>query len=143
MRTPKSRFYAGESGRAVAGPLIVISTFRVRQGAADELRQYYARIAEIVEAKEPRVIAFNGILNDHETELTSIQVHPDTDSMDYHLKVLTENWDESFSRYAEVLGSVSIEYYGTTPASALEMDAGREGVSVKSRHVDGFIRTVG
>jgi hypothetical protein len=129
-----------KKGAPVAKPLIVVSTFKVRDGAADALRGYYQRVAGIVEANEPRVIAFNGFLNEDATEMTSVQVHPDAASMDFHMEVLRDNWDESFGEYAELLEQVSIEYYGAPPASALEMDAGREGVRVKPRHIGGFTR---
>lgn len=121
-------------------PLIVVSTYKVREGAADALAGYYRRVAGIVEANEPNVIAFNGYLNEDATEMTNVQVHPDATSMDFHMQVMQDNWDESFSEYAELLEYVSVEYYGNPPASALDMDASREGVGVKPRHLGGFTR---
>lgn len=35
--------------------------------------------------------------------MTSIQVHPDTDSMEFHMQVLKDNWDALFSEYGEML----------------------------------------
>jgi hypothetical protein len=122
-------------------PLIVTSTFRVKEGKLEELKRYYKRILEIVEANEPQLIAFHGFLNEDGTEMTSIQVHPDTASMDFHMQVLRENWDESFSEYGEMLEVISVEYYGTAPESALEMDLqGEWGLSLKPIHIAGFTR---
>lgn len=46
---------------------------------------YDKEILKIVETNEPQVIAFHGFLNEDGTEMTSIQVHPDTASMDFHM----------------------------------------------------------
>jgi hypothetical protein len=123
-------------------PLIVVSTFRVKEGKAAELKSYYQSIADIVAANEPQIIAFYGFLNEAATEMTSIQVHPDTASMDFHMQVLRDNWDESFSRYSELVEAISVDYYGTPPPSALDMDLQREyRLGLKPRHLAGFVRT--
>jgi len=123
-------------------PLLVVTTLKVKAGMAEKLREYYRRILEIVETNEPRVIAFHGFLNEEETELTSIQVHPDAESMAWHMQVLADNWDESFSQYAEMLQTTGIDYYGTAPQSALDFDAGgKYPVGLKPRHVAGFTRS--
>ena len=124
-------------------PLIFISTFRVKEGKREQLEQIYKKIVAIVEDKEPQIIAFNAFLNEEGTEMTSIQVHPDPTSMDFHMEVLRENWDESLSEYSQLIepDGVRVEYYGTPPASALEMDiqAGVEPI-LKPRHIAGFTR---
>lgn len=127
----------------MTGPVIVLTTFKVTEDKLPALTEYYQRVAELVETNEPRIIAFNGFLNDAGTEMTSIQVHPDSASMEFHMQVLRDNWDEYFNENAEMLELeyLSIAYYGTPPASALEMDAGRDNVSVKPRHMAGFTRT--
>lgn len=122
-------------------PLIVISTLRVKEGKLEEIRRYYKKVLEIVEHNEPQVIAFHGFLNEEGTEMTSIQVHPDTASMDFHMQVLRDTWDESFSEYGQMLEMISIAYYGSPPASALEMDRQSEwGLSLKPVHIAGFTR---
>ena len=67
-------------------PLIVVTKARVKEGKLGDFMGYYEKIVQIVEANEPRVIAFNGFLNEDGTQMTSIQVHPDTASMDFHCK---------------------------------------------------------
>ena len=123
-------------------PLIVISTFRVKEGKLEDLHRYYKKIVAIVEANEPQIIAFHGFLNEDGTEMTSIQVHPDTASMEFHMQVLKENWDESFSEYSQMADGIRGEYYGTPPASALEMtiQTGADPI-IKPLHVAGFTRS--
>lgn len=123
-------------------PLIVISTLKVKEGKLEDLKRYYKRILDIVETNEPRLIAFHGFLSEDGMEMTSIQVHPDTASMDFHMQVLRENWDESFSEYGRMLEMTRIEYYGTPPESALEMDQQSEwGLSLSPLHIAGFTRS--
>jgi hypothetical protein len=126
-------------------PLIYLSTYRVKEGKREQLEKYFEKVFDIVERNEPQIIAFHAFLNEVGTELTSIQIHPDTASLDFHMQVLRENWDESFSEYADLfeLDGVRIEYYGTPPASALEMDI-QGGVDpiLKPHHVAGFTRAM-
>lgn len=120
-------------------PLIVISKFRVKEGKLEELRQYYKKILDIVEANKTQMIAFHGFLNEEGTELTSIQVHPNTASMEYHMQVLKENWDESFSQYTQMVEGTTIEYYGTPPESALAMnEQSKQVLTVRPVHIAGF-----
>lgn len=126
----------------MTAPLIVVSTLRVKESKLEEIRRYYKKILEIVERNEPQLIAFHGFLNEEGTEMTSIQVHPDRASMDFHMQVLRDNWDESFSEYGQMLEMSTIAYYGSPPESALQMDEqGGWRVSRKPVHIAGFTRS--
>ena len=122
-------------------PLFVVSTFKVKEGRVDDVKKHYKKVSDIVEANEPQLIAFHGFLSEDETEMTSVQVHPDTESMEFHMQVLKDNWDQSFSQYAEILEPLSIAYYGTPPRSALDFDTRRKyATGLKPRHIAGFTR---
>jgi hypothetical protein len=123
-------------------PLVVITKFRVKEGKLEDLQRYYRKILNTVEANEPRIIAMHAFVNESGTEMTSIQVHPDTASMDSHMQVIKDNWDESYSQYGQMMEVISIEYFGTAPESALEMDRqGDWGLNVQPRHLAGFTRS--
>jgi quinol monooxygenase YgiN len=123
----------------MSAPLIVISRFKVKEGRLEDFKEYYQKIVDIIEANEPQMVAFHGFLNEAGTEMTSIQVHPDTESMDRHMRVLRDNWDESFSQYAQLVQQTAIEYFGTPPASALSLQL-QEGVTqtINSQYVAGL-----
>lgn len=123
-------------------PLIYISKYRVKEGKRKQFEEFYKKVFAIVEANEPQFIAFHAFLNEDGTEMTNIQVHPDTASMDFHMQVLRENWDESFSEFSQMLDIVSVEYFGTPPASALEMDLQLDlSPNLNPLHIAGFTRT--
>jgi hypothetical protein len=123
-------------------PLIVITKSTINEGRERDIAKWHQRIDSIVERNEPQIIAFHAFLNEDATEMTSIQVHPDAASMELHMQVLGENWDESFSDFAQLLKIQSVEYYGNPAASAVRMDRERGlAVTVHPRHLGGFTRS--
>jgi len=123
-------------------PLIVISRFRVNEGKLEELKSYYQKILNIIESNQTRMIAFHGFLSEDGTEMTSIQVHPDTASMEYHMQVLKENWDQSFSQYSQMVQGTTIDYYGDPPESAIKMnDMSKQDLKIHPVHIAGFTHT--
>jgi hypothetical protein len=71
---------------------------------------------ELVEAKEPLLIAFNVFFNEDETAMTRIHVHPDAASIDFHMQVMTQGVGEDMVGWidrADFLEPKHIEIYGT------------------------------
>jgi hypothetical protein len=120
-------------------PLIIISKFRVREGKLEELKRYYQKILDVVEAHNTQAIAFHGFLNEDGTEFIAIQVHPNTASMEYHMQVVKDNYDENFSQFTQMLEGTTIEYFGTPPESALAMnEISKQVLTVCPVHIAGF-----
>jgi hypothetical protein len=59
-------------------PFISIATLRIKEGKLDDFTRSYREVVETVKEHEPRIIAFHGFVNEDGTEMTIIQVHPDT-----------------------------------------------------------------
>lgn len=137
----------GDRGLAMGGthmvaPLILVSTFKVKEGSLEDFKAYYDRLIDIVQTKEPRIIGFHGYLSQDGTEMSSIQIHPDAASFELHMQVLKENWDESFSTYATMVEGIRVDYYGATPPeSALELSRqSGQDIGIKPVHIAGFTR---
>jgi hypothetical protein len=109
-------FHAREGG-AMAGPFIFISHSRIKEGRLDEFKKGLRKMAEFVEANEPRVIAFEAYLNDDGTEVTGVQIHPDADSMAFHMQVAFEK----IMQFDQYLDTQSVEVYGVPNDSVLGM----------------------
>jgi len=123
-------------------PLIVVTKLKVLEGQLENLKTYYKKLFEIFEAKEPRLIAFHGFLNQEGTEATSIQVHPDTASMERHMQVGREVWEEASKGFGKMFEVAEVSYYGTPPQSALDMDEGGPWrLSLNPQHIAGFTRS--
>jgi uncharacterized protein YndB with AHSA1/START domain/quinol monooxygenase YgiN len=132
-------------GATMSQPFIHIGTFRIKEGKFEEVTRSYREVVETVEEHEPRMIAFHGFVNEDGTEMTVIQLHPDTASMDFHMQVLTDKLGEYVARALgpDLIELRRSEYYGTPSESALEMDRQIPGLAVdfKPIHVAGFTRT--
>jgi len=122
-------------------PFIYIGTYEIKEGKRDDLARYHRDFVEFVEASEPRLIAFNAYVNDEGTEVAIVQVHPDVDSMEFHMKVIREHVEHAAW---EFLGdTVSEHIYGTVTDSALETmrQQGSPGPEVMSHGIGGFTRS--
>jgi hypothetical protein len=129
-------------------PLIFVSTWKIREGRLEDYKQFSKELIKHIKAKEPQLIAFNMYFNEDETEMTSIQVHSDAASMDFHMQVLAKVIGEDMIEWidrADFLEPKHIEIYGTPSAKLLEadqplVDAGIPQ-SVKPLHFAGFTRS--
>jgi hypothetical protein len=102
-------------GGAMSAPFIVISRSRVKPGKAEAYGLWCEEFCRFVEENEPRLLAFNVYETDDRGISVVVQVHPDAESMEYHLKLYGEKVRETFG-YVDVL---SIDICGE-PSEALE-----------------------
>jgi quinol monooxygenase YgiN len=130
---------------AMSQPFIYVGTLRIKEGKLEEVTRTFKEVADTVMEHEPRVIAFHGFVNEEGTEMTVIQVHPDTASMDFHMQVLEEKLSEHVAKALgpEFFEFRRAEYYGTPSESSLAMDRQipRLAIDIKPKHVAGFTRT--
>ncbi len=126
----------------MTAPFILVSRFRVKAGSPDDVRDYARRVTELVEAHEPRVIALHAFLSEDGTELSTFHLHPDTASMEFHMQVQQDHWDEIIGPAASMLEGISVDFYGAMPPeSALEnFRRVGSGVGIMPIHLAGFTR---
>jgi quinol monooxygenase YgiN len=124
-------------------PFIFIGTHAIREGKLQDFKQQWLELLEVVEAKEARLIAFNAYVNQDGTELTVVQVHPDADSMLFHMQVARDHISEAYQSVLEK--AKRIDVYGKPTAAVLEMISQLAGsevpLSVKAHHLGGFTRS--
>ena len=77
-------------------PFVFITTSKIKEGKLDEYRAFTRKSVEIIHANEPRLIAFSTYINEDGTKATTVQVHPDVESMIFHLQVMRERMDIAF-----------------------------------------------
>jgi hypothetical protein len=70
----------------VTAPFIFIATNRLKPGKLDHEKKRVPDLVGFIQANEPRLIAFNEYANDEGTEVAVVQVHPDADSMVFHMQ---------------------------------------------------------
>jgi hypothetical protein len=124
-------------------PFIFIGTYTLREGKLQDFKQQWLELLEMVEAKEPRLIAFHAYVNEDGTELTGVQVHPDADSMLFHMQVARDHISEAYQSVLEK--TERIDVYGKPSDAVLEMIrqlAGSEvPLNVNAYHLGGFTRS--
>lgn len=123
------------------GPFIYIGTFTLERDKRQEAREALRRLVDVVEANEPRLIGFNVYLDEEGATASVVQIHPDPDSMEFHMKVISEHLAGA-SGFLE--GTVSEQIYGRPTPSLADLLArwAVPGVPVTSMpdHEAGFLR---
>src|ERR1700676_1064815 len=126
----------------MSGAFIFVATNRLKPGRFEDEKRRVPELCEFLEVNEPRLIAFNEYSNDDGTEVSVVQVHPDTDSMAFHMEVVRERAERAYMETLE--STTSIQVYGTPTSAILEMLARSAGsgvpVTVKPHHLGGFTR---
>jgi hypothetical protein len=124
-------------------PFIFIGTHTLKEGKLEDFKKSCGGLVEVVEANEPRLIAFNLYVNQDGTEVTVVQVHPDADSMLFHMQVAREHISEAYHSTLEK--TERIDVYGKPSDTVLEMISQLAGsevpLSVKAHHLGGFTRS--
>ncbi len=126
----------------MSGPFIFIATNRLKAGKLEAERKRVPELSDFIEANEPRVLAFNEYASEDGREVGVVQVHPDAESMEFHMSTVAEH---AARAYAETLeATTSIQVYGTPTDAVLKMLSHHAGagvsLTVKRHHLGGFTR---
>lgn len=100
----------------MAGPIVFISHFAVKEGKLDALRQLTQEATQRLEAAKPRTLAFGGYLAEDGAQMSFVHVFADASSMDEHF----EGAEERSSVAYELLDPKGWEIYGEPSQSALQ-----------------------
>ncbi|MGD2157155.1 MAG: hypothetical protein PVG14_02555 [Anaerolineales bacterium] len=122
-------------------PIVFVSTHKIKEGKLDALKESYQEGTRFMEANKPQTVAFLHYLNEDATEISTVHVFPDAESMELHM----EGIGERAGRAAEFLDFECFELYGNPSEAVLEMmarSAERSGVTLnlKPEHLSGYLR---
>jgi hypothetical protein len=101
----------------MSGPLIFNSRSRIKPGMVEQYRAHCAAATELVESEEPQMIAFNSYESEDGTDVSTLQIHPDADSLDTHFKLYRERL---MDRSIAALDTYEINVFGTPSQAARE-----------------------
>jgi hypothetical protein len=124
----------------MTAPLVHLITGSIKGGQLEAYRKFAQEHAEFAEAKHPRLLAFHLYLSADGREVTSFQVHPDADSMDFFIKEVVATHGVKAFEYLEQ-GSERSEVYGTLNQATVEQFR-QYGVALRHSpyHLAGFTR---
>lgn len=92
----------------MAEPLFFVDSSEIREGKLEQLKTAIHDLVEFVESNEPRPIAYNVYLNESGTRMTVAQIHPDSASMEFHLKMA----GPAFAKFADLIQLSAMDIYG-------------------------------
>jgi len=72
-------------------PFVYIGTHTIKEGKLEEFKKMWPEHVELVETNEPRLIAFHAFLDEAGSRVAIVQVHPDAESMRFHMQVISEH----------------------------------------------------
>jgi hypothetical protein len=130
-----------ERGTIMSGPFIYVGTWTIKPGQQEVARKSLAEHADFIETNEPRLIAFHIYFDDAGTKAGVVQVHPDAESMDYHMQLIAEH----LAGAGEFIGEILTEqcYGAPTDSFAKELEGYASSgipVTVLPVHGGGFTR---
>lgn len=94
-----------------------VDTSRIEPGRLGALKEDLKDLASFVEANVPRAIAYHTYISDDEKQMTVVQVHPDSRSLEHHMTVAAKE----FPKFKDHLRLERIEVYGEVSKKVLEM----------------------
>jgi len=126
----------------VSGPFIFIATNKLKPGKLEDERERVRELSDFIAANEPRLLAFNEYADETGTEVGVVQVHPDAQSMQFHMNVVRER---AATAYAETLdATTTVQVFGTPDDTILQMLRQQAGagvdLSIKPHRLGGFTR---
>jgi hypothetical protein len=104
-------------------PFIYVGTYRLKPGKLDSFKETCAGLAEYVESNEPRLLAFNFYSDDNDegAEVSCVQVHPDAESMVFHMELLRQHISGAVEQDGPIDVVTTNQIYGTPNERVLEM----------------------
>jgi hypothetical protein len=103
--------------RSMSEPLISLDTSLIRDGRLNELKEAVTELVEFVRSNEPRPIAYEIYFDEAGSRMTVVQVHPDSASMEYHMRVA----GPAFAGFAELITLSTLDVYGKPSEELLEL----------------------
>src|SRR5205823_4485857 len=90
-------------GTIMSGPFIYVGTWTIKPGKLEVARKALAEHADFIETNEPRLIAFHIYFDEQGSKAGVVQLHPDAESMDFHMKLLSEHLAGASEFIGEIL----------------------------------------
>lgn len=125
----------------MSAAFVTITVGKIKDGKLEEFKSQATQIVGMVQEHEPRVIAFHTALSEDQSQVLGMQFHPDAASMEFHLKVLRENIEQTGS----LLDIQEFMVLGEASEPILDMmnKLAEAGVKVQHmpQHLVGFTRS--
>jgi hypothetical protein len=89
-------------------PLIFVDSSEIREGKLEDLKKAIDDMVDFIEANEPRPLLYHVYLDADGTRMTVVQVHPDSESMEFHMTAAAH----IFRGFVDLVAMASMHIYG-------------------------------
>lgn len=113
-------------------PIVYVDISGIREGKLKKLKMAMKDLASFVEANVPQLISYGFWLDETQTQMTVVALHPDSASIEYHM----DECGPEFRKFAELIQLSRIDVYGDVSESV------RERLHRKARMLGGGTVTV-
>ena len=134
----------GEPQHSAPELIVYVDHSDIHEGRTEDLKEGIPRVVDVIERREPQLIAYGFHLDEDSARMTVTAVHPDSASLELHLEV----GREEFRKLGDMITLRQIEVYGSISDTVREMLVqkaamlGGSGVTVTERF-SGFARPAG
>jgi quinol monooxygenase YgiN len=97
-------------------PLVFVDSSEIREGKLEELKRAVDEMVAFIEANEHRPILYRVYLSGDETRMTVVQVHPDSESMEFHMAAAAD----VFRGFVDLVSMSSMDIYGAPSERLLD-----------------------
>ena len=105
----------------MSGPILVVDSSDIREGKLEEVKAGVDELVAFVEANEAEPLAYDIYFDEGRAQMTVVQIHPDSASLERHLTVA----GPVFRRFADLLTLGRVDVYGRVSEAALEQLRGK------------------
>ena len=124
--------------------ILVVDSSDIRDGKLEEVKARVEELVAFVEANEAEPLAYDIYFDEAGTQMTVVQIHPDSASLERHLTIA----GPAFRKFADLLALARVDVYGEPSEKALKQAhekarlLGGGAVEVDALHA-GFTRLAG
>jgi hypothetical protein len=97
-------------------PIVYIDHSDIRDGSLKELKAGIRRLVDFIDAREPQLITYGFYIDEDQSKMTVVSVHPDSASLELHMDI----GGGEFRKLAHLITLTAIECYGRPSEKALE-----------------------
>jgi hypothetical protein len=106
----------GSVREPMSSPILVVDSSDIREGKLEEVKAGVEDLVAFVEANEAEPLAYDIYFDEAGAQMTVVQIHPDSTSLESHLTVA----GPVFRRFADLLTLVRVDVYGRPGEAALK-----------------------
>ena len=112
----------------MSGMVLFVGTYAIPEGGLDAFYAQAKAMTALIRDREPRVLTVGHFVSEDRTEGTTIHLHPDADSFDYHMDVASR----MIERGTQTVAVKRIEFYGEPSDEVVKQLSQRFDVRVKT-----------